>query len=65
MADELSALLRDRGGLEGLARELGQDDPNAWAFEPAANENAPFEPTSSARVRAWLHRIIAKGRRAP
>jgi hypothetical protein len=41
MADDLETLLRDHGGLEGLARELGQDDPNARLYEPPANENQP------------------------
>ena len=36
--DDLDAILRDAGGVQGLAVQLGQGDPNA--FEPAAvNEN--------------------------
>ena len=38
--EDLDAVLRGAGGLQGLAVQLGQGDPNA--FEPAAaNENAP------------------------
>jgi len=41
--DDLDAILRDAGGLQGLAVQL-QGDPNA--FEPAAaNENVPRERT--------------------
>jgi len=39
--NHLDTLLREYGGLDGLARELGQHDPNARYWEPAANENAP------------------------
>lgn len=39
--DDLHTLLYERGGLEGLARELGQHDPAARLYEPAANENKP------------------------
>lgn len=35
----LEEFLRDRGGLEGLARELGQDDPARQHWQPPANEN--------------------------
>ncbi len=38
--DDLDALLRDYGGLEGFARELGQLDPNERFYEEAANDNA-------------------------
>jgi hypothetical protein len=38
--EELDALLRTHGSLEGLARELGQYGPSAKLHEPAANENA-------------------------
>ena len=38
--EDLDAILRGAGGLQGLAVQLGQGDPNA--FEPAAaNENVP------------------------
>ena len=41
---DLDAILRDAGGLKGLAVRLSQGDPNA--FEPAAaNENVPRERT--------------------
>jgi hypothetical protein len=56
--DDLDEILREYGGLEGLARKIGQGDPLAYRFEPAANENEP--PMLSARFRAWLHRIVAK-----
>ena len=40
--EDLDAILRGAGGLQGLAVQLGQGDPNA--FEPAAaNENVPCE----------------------
>jgi hypothetical protein len=38
---QLDALLRDPGGLDRLAVELGQCDPNAWRYQRAANENDP------------------------
>ena len=42
--EDLDTILRDAGGLQGLAVQLGQGDPNA--FEPAAaNENVPGERT--------------------
>ncbi len=37
---DLDRLLRERGGLEGLARELGQYGRPS-AFKPSANENEP------------------------
>jgi hypothetical protein len=52
---ELDALLREHGGLEGLARELGQFDPPSPRFEPPANENTP-----SLFSRWW--RLIWRGR---
>ncbi len=59
--DELEATLRRYGGLEGLARRIGQGDPLAYRFEPAANDDAP--PTWSARFQTWLRRLVATGRR--
>lgn len=58
--DELDAVLREHGGIDGLARRIGQGDPLAYRFEPAANENAP--PRLITRVRAWFLRLIPKGR---
>ena len=46
--NDLDALLREHGGVDGLARELGQHDPTAWLDEGAANENEPRE-----RVGLW------------
>ena len=37
--EDLNAILRGAGGLQGLAVQLGQGDANA--FEPAANANVP------------------------
>ena len=37
----LTKLLREHGGLEGLARELGQEDPNTRYWEPAAAMKRP------------------------
>lgn len=45
--DDLETVSREYGGLEGLARKIGQGDPLAYRFEPAANDNEP--PTLSAR----------------
>jgi hypothetical protein len=39
--DDLEILLREHGGLEGLARELGQYGPADGAYEPAGNDNTP------------------------
>jgi hypothetical protein len=53
---DLDTLLRDNGGLAGLARELRQGDPSAMRHEPAANENAPTR-VMTVRPRypfAWL-----------
>jgi len=47
MTDDLRGLLRDHGGLNGLARELGQHDPVAVLYEDA-NDNEPRE-----RVGLW------------
>jgi hypothetical protein len=38
--DDLDTFLRDHGGLDGLARELGQDDPKRQRWGAPANENA-------------------------
>lgn len=46
--NDLDAILRDAGGLEGLAEQLGQNEPNAKAFEGWANDNEPRK-----RVRLW------------
>ena len=61
--DDLEAILREYGGLEGLARKIGQGDPLAYRFEEAANDDEP--PTLSARFLSWLRHLVAKGRRAP
>jgi hypothetical protein len=44
MADDLDKLLRDQNAFAEIARRLGQDDPQARRWEPAANENAPRKP---------------------
>jgi hypothetical protein len=41
---DLDAILRDPGGLQGLAAQLGQGDPNEPA---AANENLPGDRTEA------------------
>jgi hypothetical protein len=41
-------LLRQYGGLEGLAEQIGQRDQSETPFAPAANENAPPK-----RVALW------------
>ncbi len=56
--DDLDESLRQYSGLEGLARKIGQGDPLAYRFEEAANDDE--SPTLSARVWAWLCRIVAK-----
>lgn len=56
--DDLNAFLAEHGGLEGLARELGQSDPRSVIFEPAANENVP-----SRRKSAWRMIVKAIARR--
>jgi hypothetical protein len=58
MTDDLYTLLRDRSGLDGLARELGQHDPAAVLYEDA-NENEPRK-----RIGLWrrlLGRMISNG----
>jgi hypothetical protein len=42
--DDLDAILRGAGGLQGLAVQPGQGAPNAFA-PAAANENVPPERT--------------------
>jgi hypothetical protein len=59
--DDLNAILRKYGGLEGLARKIGQGDPLAYRFEPAANNDE--SPTLSARFQAWLRHLVGMGRR--
>lgn len=59
--DDLAGLLRDHGGLEGLARELGQLDP-AGLYEPAANENEPRERVGLWR---WLWALGSNLTKAP
>lgn len=46
--EDLEAFPRDHGGLEGLARELGQYDPRLILHEDVANENEPHK-----RVGLW------------
>ena len=58
--DDLETISREYGGLEGLARKVGQGDPLAYRFEPAANDNEP--PTVVGALLFLLHRLIAKGR---
>ena len=53
--DDLETILREYGGLEGLARKIGQGDPLAYRIEEAANDDEP--PTLSARFQAWLRRL--------
>jgi hypothetical protein len=36
---DLDKILTEHGGLEGLARKIGQGDPIAYRFEPAENDN--------------------------
>jgi hypothetical protein len=55
MDDGLDKLLHEHGGLEGLARELGQDDPTRRRWEPAANKNA--QPIKISRWRRFGWRI--------
>ena len=43
-SEDLDAILRDAGGLRGLAVQLGQGDPNAFE-RAAANENVPGDRT--------------------
>jgi hypothetical protein len=45
---DLDRLLRDHGGLEGLARELGQYGAPGGLYEPPANANAPLR-----RLKPW------------
>jgi len=56
--DNLDAFLREHGGLQSLARELGQDDPNARLFAPGANDDDRPEP-----VRLWrrIVRLLLRG----
>jgi hypothetical protein len=51
---DLDALLREHGGMEGLARELGQGDPAAALYEDANDNNGPTR-SGYAMIR-WLLR---------
>jgi hypothetical protein len=55
MKRDLDSLLRDHGGLEGLARELGQHDPARWLNQPEANDDEP--PTRPSLWRRLLERL--------
>ena len=57
MTEELQSLLRDHGGLDGLARELGQYDPAAVLYEDS-NDNEP--PKRVGLWRRLLRRLSAK-----
>jgi hypothetical protein len=46
--NNLGAFLREHGDLEGLAKWLGQHDPNAKMTESVANDNRPRK-----RVGLW------------
>jgi len=46
--DDLDKILREHGGLVGLARKIGQGDPLAYRFEDAAGDDEP--PTLSAHI---------------
>lgn len=46
--NNLAAFLREHGGLEGLAKLIGERDPGARTTESEANDNRPRK-----RVRLW------------
>jgi hypothetical protein len=52
---ELDKILREHGGLEGLARKIGQGDPLAYRFEDAANDDEP------PRVGLWQRLLRSLG----
>ena len=52
--DDLDMILRKYGGLEGLARKIGQGDPIAYQFEPGANDNESQHDTLWARLLSRL-----------
>jgi hypothetical protein len=54
--DELNKILRKYGGLEGLARRIGQGDPLAYRFERADNDNSVASMSWWSRLRSWLNR---------
>jgi hypothetical protein len=60
LSNDLETLLRERGGPEGLAAQLGQNQTYAERDEPAANDNQP-----RARVELWrrlLDSLFRRGR---
>ncbi len=57
--DDLATLLRNHGGLDGLARELGQYWPAFIEDENVANDNAPRES-----VTRWRRLITRLSRQA-
>jgi hypothetical protein len=55
MADDLDALLREHGGLEGLAAELGQTDAQRYEQpRPDLDRTAPAQFMGLAVVRQVL-----------
>ena len=50
--EDLNAILRDGGGLQGLAVQLGQGDPNA--FEPE-------QPMSARRSQTLKRQLLSRG----
>ena len=51
--EELNAVLRKYGGLEGLARLIGQTDPLAYRYEPRVNDNPPRHNAPGTLQRFW------------
>jgi hypothetical protein len=58
--DNLDTLFREHGGLEGLARELGQHDPAAVLYDDA-NDNEPGGPAAMPGRREVILRYILFG----
>ena len=58
-ADDLDCLLRHHGGLEGLARAMGQIEPERPERTPAANDNARPRKSLKTIIAALLASVFA------
>ena len=68
---EFQSFLREHGGIDGLARKLGQCDAIARRFEPGANDNVQvklyrerhYRPNASLVRRLLLCRMVGQAAR--
>ena len=61
---DLDAILREHGGLEGLAAEIGQTDAREYSRTDDAGRPAPGNPVAMGSLRKVLASLAARLRRS-